>query len=74
MSGDITSNEEKIRIELKDGSEYKGYILAEFPNQSEIPIKSEMTGNNKLYFNKNIIDTNATITFHLYYQTTRFVK
>ena len=69
-----TVNGDKIRIELKDGMEYKGYILAEFPDQSEIPMKSEMTGMNKLYFNKNMIDNNVTITFHLFYQTTALGK
>ena len=64
---------DKTRIELKDGMECKGYIEAEFPNKSNFLLTNEMTGMNILYFNQNIQNITGKITFHLFYQTTRFV-
>ena len=72
---DDVGDKDKIRIELKDGMKYKGYMEAEFPNKNNINLllTNEMTGINILYFNKNIENINANITFHLFYQTIRFV-
>ena len=67
---DVVSKD-RIRIELKDGMKYKGFMEAEFPNKNNINIllTNEMTGINILYFNKNIENITGNITFHLFYQT-----
>ena len=61
---DFNSNEQKVRIEKKNGDMIVGYVESKFPKYDNLYL-----GGHKTFFNQTVDIMGGKITFDLYYNT-----